>query len=85
MNFCFPNLLLCRSAGGAERQSPQPAPACRLKGYTVGTLLGTNYAEWLQAVPGVKFQGYKDWAQIVPELAIGRTDAALYDQPVVAA
>lgn len=56
-----------------------------LKGYTVGTLLGTNYAEWLQGVPGVKFQGYKDWAQIIPELAIGRTDAALYDQPVVAA
>jgi polar amino acid transport system substrate-binding protein len=56
-----------------------------LKGYTVGTMLGTNYAEWLQAVPGVKFQGYKDWAQIVPELAIGRTDAAVYDSPVVAA
>jgi polar amino acid transport system substrate-binding protein len=56
-----------------------------LKGYTVGTLLGTNYAEWLQGVPGVKFQGYKDWAQIIPELAIGRTDAAVYDQPVVAA
>jgi polar amino acid transport system substrate-binding protein len=55
------------------------------KGYTVGTLLGTNYAEWLQGITGVKFQGYKDWAQIIPELAIGRTDAALYDQPVVAA
>ncbi len=56
-----------------------------LKGHTIGTLLGTNYAEWIQAVPGVKFQGYKDWAQIIPELAIGRTDAALFDQPVVAA
>ena len=55
-----------------------------LKGFTCGTLLGTNYAEWLQAVPGVKFTGYKDWAQIIPELAIGRTDAALFDQPVVA-
>lgn len=56
-----------------------------LNGHTVGTMLGTNYAEWVQAVPGVKFQGYKDWAQIIPELAVGRTDAALYDQPVVAA
>jgi polar amino acid transport system substrate-binding protein len=56
-----------------------------LKGHTIGSLLGTNYAEWIQAVPGVQFQGYKDWAQIVPELAIGRTDAALFDQPVVAA
>ena len=26
-----------------------------LKGYTIGTLLGTNCAEWIQAVPGVKF------------------------------
>ena len=33
----------------------------------------------------MKFQGYKDWAQIIPELAIGRTDAALFDSPVVAA
>jgi hypothetical protein len=32
-----------------------------------------------------QFTGYKDWAQIIPELAIGRTDAALFDQPVVAA
>jgi polar amino acid transport system substrate-binding protein len=55
------------------------------KGYTVGSLLGTNYAEWLQGIPGLKFQGYKDWAQIIPELAIGRTDAALFDSPVVAA
>ncbi len=55
-----------------------------LKGYTVGTLLGTNYAEWLGDVPGVKTQLYKDWAQILPNLAIGRTDAALFDQPVVA-
>lgn len=56
-----------------------------VKGYTLGTLLGTNYAEWVQAIPGIKFQGYKDWAQIIPELAIGRTDAALFDSPVVAA
>ena len=57
-----------------------------LKGYTVGTLLGTNYAEWLQAVPGVKFQGYKDWAQIIPELAHSAAPMLrCYDQPVVAA
>jgi polar amino acid transport system substrate-binding protein len=55
------------------------------KGYTVGTMLGTNYAEWLGGVPGVKPELYKDWANIIPNLAAGRTDAALYDQPVVAA
>ena len=56
-----------------------------LKGHTISLMTGTNYAEWIQAIPGVNFQGYKDWAQIVPEPAIGRTDAALFDQPVVAA
>ncbi|MBV9785033.1 MAG: amino acid ABC transporter substrate-binding protein [Acidisphaera sp.] len=54
------------------------------KGHTIGTLLGTNYAEWLQSVPGVNFQGYKDWAQMLPELAVGRLDGVLYDMPVVA-
>jgi len=54
------------------------------KGHTIGTLLGTNYAEWLQSIPGVNFQGYKDWAQMLPELASGRLDGVLYDMPVVA-
>ena len=47
--------------------------------------LEPGHSKTMMAVPGVKFQGYKDWAQIVPELAIGRTDAALFDQPVVSA
>src|SRR6266849_3663924 len=43
------------------------------------------YAERLGAIPGVTMQGYKDWQQMMPELALGRVDAVLYDQPVVAA
>ncbi len=56
-----------------------------LSGKRAGTILGTNYAEWLQAVPGVDFQGYKDWQQLLPELNIGRIDAVIMDQPVMAA
>ncbi|HET6238566.1 MAG TPA: ABC transporter substrate-binding protein [Acetobacteraceae bacterium] len=85
VNFSFPNYYYAEGLVVPAGNPHKLHQLADLKGYTVGTLLGTNYAEWLQAVPGVKFQGYKDWAQIIPELAIGRTDAALYDQPVVAA
>ena len=85
VNFSFPNYYYAEALVVPAGNPHKLHQLSDLKGYTVGTLLGTNYAEWLQAVPGVKFQGYKDWAQIIPELAIGRTDAALYDQPVVAA
>lgn len=85
VNFCFPTYYYAEALVVPKGNPLKLHSLADLKGHTVGTLLGTNYAEWIQGVPGVKFQGYKDWAQIVPELAIGRTDAALYDQPVVAA
>jgi polar amino acid transport system substrate-binding protein len=85
VNFCFPTYYYAEGLVVPKGNPNKLHKLADLKGFTCGTLLGTNYAEWLQAVPGVKFQGYKDWAQIVPELAIGRTDAALFDQPVVAA
>ena len=85
VNFCFPTYYYAEGLVVPKGNPNKLHQLADLKGFTCGTLLGTNYAEWLQAVPGVKFQGYKDWAQIVPELAIGRTDAALFDQPVVAA
>jgi len=85
VNFCFPNYYYAEALVVPAGNPHHLHQLSDLKGYTVGTLLGTNYAEWLQGIPGIKFQGYKDWAQIIPELAIGRTDAALYDQPVVAA
>jgi len=84
VNFCFPNYYYAEGLVVPKGNPKKLHQLSDLKGATVGTLLGTNYAEWLQAIPGIKFQGYKDWAQIIPELAIGRTDAALYDQPVVA-
>ncbi|MYZ46218.1 transporter substrate-binding domain-containing protein [Propylenella binzhouense] len=56
-----------------------------LKGHRVGTLIGSNYAEWLDAEKGLDAQLYQDWVQMLPELAMGRLDAVLYDQPVMAA
>ena len=85
VNFCFPNYYYAEGLVVPKGNPHKLHQLTDLKGLTVGTLLGTNYAEWLQGVPGVKFQGYKDWAQIIPEFAIGRTDAALFDQPVVSA
>jgi polar amino acid transport system substrate-binding protein len=85
VNFCWGTYYYAEALVVPQGNPHKLHQLADLKGYTVGTLLGTNYAEWVQAIPGVKFQGYKDWAQIIPELAIGRTDAALFDQPVVAA
>jgi polar amino acid transport system substrate-binding protein len=85
VNFCFPTYYYAETMAVAKGNPLKLGKLADLKGHKVGTLLGTNYAEWLQAVPGVDFQGYKDWQQMMPELAIGRLDAVLYDQPVVAA
>jgi polar amino acid transport system substrate-binding protein len=78
VNFCFPTYYYAEALVVPKGNPNNLHSLADLKGHTVGSLLGTNYAEWIQAVPGVTFQGYKDWAQIIPELAISRTDAALY-------
>lgn len=85
VNFCFPTYFYAETLVVPKGNPKKLHQLADCKGHTLGSLLGTNYAEWIQAIPGINFQGYKDWAQIIPELAIGRTDAALYDQPVVAA
>ncbi|WP_158746594.1 ABC transporter substrate-binding protein [Acidisphaera sp. L21] len=85
VNFCFPTYYYAETMAVAKGNPLKLGKLTDLKGHKVGTLLGTNYAEWIQAIPGVEFQGYKDWQQMMPELAIGRLDAVLYDQPVVAA
>jgi polar amino acid transport system substrate-binding protein len=56
-----------------------------LKGKTCGALLGTNYAEWIQQTPGVTYQGYKTWIEMAQDLQNGRLDAAVHDQPIIAA
>jgi polar amino acid transport system substrate-binding protein len=85
VNFCFPTYYYAEGLAVAKGNPKKLTKLTDMKGMRIGTLLGTNYAEWLQAVPGVEFQGYKDWQQMMPELALGRLDAVLYDQPVCAA
>ncbi|HWK47761.1 MAG TPA: transporter substrate-binding domain-containing protein [Stellaceae bacterium] len=85
VNFCFPTYYYAEALAVPKGNPLKLRSLADLKGHTAGTLLGTNYAEWLQSVPGVTMQGYKDWQQMMPELALGRLDAVLYDQPVVAA
>jgi polar amino acid transport system substrate-binding protein len=85
VNFCFPNYYYAETLAVAKGNPQNIHKLDDLKGKKAGTLLGTNYAEWLGTIPGVTMQGYKDWQQMMPELALGRVDAVLYDQPVVAA
>ena len=85
VNFCFPTYYYAETMVVPKGNPKKLHQLTDLKGMKAGTLLGTNYAEWLQTVPGVDYQGYKDWEQILPELAHGRLDAVIYDQPVMAA
>jgi polar amino acid transport system substrate-binding protein len=56
-----------------------------LKGKTCGALLGTNYAQWIQETPGVIYKSYKDWQSMAQDIQNGRLDAAVHDQPIIAA
>ncbi len=56
-----------------------------LQGKSCGALLGTNYAEWIQQTPGVTYKGYKTWLDMAQDLQNGRLDAAVHDQPIIAA
>lgn len=85
VNFCFPTYYYAETLAVPKGNPLKIHSLADLKGHKAGTLLGTNYAEWLGTIPGVTMQGYKDWQQMMPELALGRVDAVLYDQPVVAA
>lgn len=55
-----------------------------MKGKSVGSILGTNYTEWIQKTPGLNYKGYKDPVNLVEDVASGRLDAGLYDLPVIA-
>ena len=84
VTFCFPTYYYAETLAVPKGNPLKLHQLTDLKGHKVGTLLGTNYAEWLGGIPGVTMQPYKDWQEMMPELAIGRVDAVLYDQPVVA-
>ncbi|HEY0276259.1 MAG TPA: transporter substrate-binding domain-containing protein [Paenirhodobacter sp.] len=85
VSFSFPTYYYAETLVVAQGNPLKLHSIDDLKGHTVGTLLGSNYAEHLKDIPGITVQTYQDWQQLLPQLAIGRIDAAMYDQPVMAA
>lgn len=85
VNFSFPTYYYAETLVVKQGNPLKLHSTADLKGHTVGTLLGSNYAEYLKGVPGVTVQTYQNWQQMLPQLAIGRVDAVMYDQPVMAA
>ncbi len=83
--FCFPTYYYAETLVVAKGNPLKLRQLADLKGKRIGTLTGTNYMEWLGEVSGVTPTPYKDWVQMLPELNLGRLDAVLYDQPVMAA
>ena len=84
VDFTFPTYYYSEWLASKSGAGPYAAIA-DLKGKTCGALLGTNYAEWIQQTPGVIFQGYKTWIEMAQDIQNGRLDAAVHDQPIIAA
>ncbi len=85
VGFCFPTYYYAETLVVAKGNPMKIHQLADLKGKRIGTLTGTNYMEWLGEISGLQPTPYKDWVQMLPELALGRLDAVLYDQPVMAA
>jgi len=85
VGFCFPTYYYAETLVVAKGNPQNIKQLADLKGKRIGTLTGTNYMEWLGEISGVTPTPYTDWVQMLPQLAIGRLDAVLYDQPVMAA
>jgi len=84
VSFCFPTYYYAESVVVKKGNPLNIHKLADLQGHTCGSLLGSNYTEWLKSVSGINIQDYKDWTQMLPELALGRIDAVIYDQPVMA-
>jgi ABC-type amino acid transport substrate-binding protein len=84
VGFCFPTYYYAETLVVVKGNPQKIHQLVDLKGKRVGTLVGTNYMEWMGEL-GISPTPYKDWVQMLPELNSGRLDAVLYDQPVMAA
>ncbi len=85
VNFCFPTYYYSEWLA-VKKGNPLKAHKIEdLKGKSCGALLGTNYAEWVQKTSGVVYKGYKDWLSMAQDIQNGRLDAAVHDQPIIAA
>ncbi len=85
VQFSFPNYYYSEWLVLPKGKFPNAHQLTDMKGHSMGALLGTNYADWVQATSGVEFKGYKTWQDIVNDLQSGRLDSAVHDQPIIAA
>jgi polar amino acid transport system substrate-binding protein len=83
--FCFPTYYYAEAVVVKMGNPLNIHRLTDLTGHSCGSVLGSNYTEWLKSVPGINIKDYKDWNKLLPELAVGRVDAVIYDQPVMAA
>ena len=84
VEFCFPTYYYSEWLAVQKGNPKNIHNFDDFKGKTVATQLGTNYAEWLAKIEGMNFITAKDWQETLQDLVIGRVDAIVYDQPVLA-
>lgn len=85
VDFSFPTYYYSEWLVVQKGKLPDVKSIADLKGKTCGALLGTNYAQWIQQTPGVIYKDYKDWVSMAQDIHNGRLDAAVHDQPIIAA
>lgn len=85
VDFCFPTYYYSEWLAVRKGNPLKARKIADLKGKSCGALLGTNYAEWVQKTPGVNYKGYKEWVPMAQDIQNGRLDAAVHDQPIIAA
>jgi polar amino acid transport system substrate-binding protein len=84
IDFSFPNYFYAEGLL-TKKGSPleHAGSITELSGYTIGSQLGDNYSDWLKAVPGVRYKGYKSWPDLYNDLRAGRIDGLLNDLPIL--
>ncbi len=85
VDFCFPTYYYSEWLAVKKGNPKNIHNFADMKGKTICTMIGTNYAEWLSKIEGINFVTAKDWQETIQDLVIGRVDGIVYDQPVLAA
>lgn len=84
VSFSFPTYFYAEALVVKKGSNITAKSIAEMKGKSVGSILGTNYTEWIQKAPGVQYKGYKDAESLVEDVASGRLDGGVYDLPVIA-
>ncbi|RQN38191.1 substrate-binding periplasmic protein [Paraburkholderia tropica] len=85
VDFSFPTYFYAETMVVKKGSGISARDISELKGKSAGSILGTNYSDWIQKTPGVEYRGYKDAQSVVQDVASGRLDVGIYDLPVMAA